>query len=643
MSILNVNQIQPVGGGSTITVSANDVNFSGNISIGSSFVGTATTASLATSAQGLTGTPDITVGNIQSGVVTATTFIGDGSGLTGVTASGSGINIKNNGSTVGVAATVDFGTNLNISPAAAGIVTVTVGDTDFAIADKIVHTGDTDTAIRFPGADQVSIETGGTQRLLIGSDGKLVHSTSAAETVDFGTSNSSGSYHKYDLGSSGATVGYIGAGSQIVSGSNVADFGIRSQANLVFSSGGDVEKLRITSSGNIGIGTNNPSRKLHINAGVTDTAMLIESTDGDVQINFKDGDSTNGVSIGCDNEDFYVRSGLTTQRLRITSGGHVNIGGEYSQTDSKVTIVDVSRPIAEATLNLQSSTTSGAADTGPVLRFYGHSGSEGRYHASIKGAKESGNVGSTAAYLAFNTRPSGGGAMAERLRITSSGVIQCGSSSVLKAEINNAVSGHQFISQCSDNNNGFEVYQQHGSNTTRNTFAVYANTGSSSSKDLQFAVRGDGCVTKPKSPAFSANLSSGNLNAATHDNVIIFNNEHFDRANNYNPSNGRFTASVAGTYYFGVQIYAGFGSGAVRVLHAKFQKNGGTIATADMFGGTSDAGGTSFHPTGCGHILTELAVNDYITFHSGSFAGTGSGHRTIYAANGTRFFGYLVG
>ena len=116
MSILNVNQIQPVGGGNTITVSASDVNFSGNISIGSSFVGTASTANLATSAQGLTGTPDITVRNIQSGVVTATTFIGNGSGLTGVTASGSGINIKDSGSTVGVAATVDFSTNLNVSP-----------------------------------------------------------------------------------------------------------------------------------------------------------------------------------------------------------------------------------------------------------------------------------------------------------------------------------------------------------------------------------------------------------------------------------------------------------------------------------------------------------------------------------------------
>jgi|11BtaG_2_1085332.scaffolds.fasta_scaffold01398_9 hypothetical protein len=175
MSILNVNQIQPVGGGNTITVSASDVNFSGNISVGSNFIGivTASTATVATNAQGLTGTPDITVNNIQSGVVTATTFIGDGSGLTGVTASGSGINIKDSGTTVGVAATVDFGTNLNVSPASVGIVTVTVGDTDFEIVDKIVHTGDTDTAIRFPAADTITAETGGSERLRITSDGKI--------------------------------------------------------------------------------------------------------------------------------------------------------------------------------------------------------------------------------------------------------------------------------------------------------------------------------------------------------------------------------------------------------------------------------------------------------------------------------------
>ena len=58
-----------------------------------------------------------------TGIVTASGFVGDGSGLTGVT--GSGIIVKDGGSTVGTAGTIDFGTNLSVSPASAGIVTVT--------------------------------------------------------------------------------------------------------------------------------------------------------------------------------------------------------------------------------------------------------------------------------------------------------------------------------------------------------------------------------------------------------------------------------------------------------------------------------------------------------------------------------------
>ena len=217
---------------------------------------------------------------------------------------------------------------------------------------------------------------------------------------------------------------------------------------LYFSTGGGGERLRITSDGKLGIKVTSPGCQTGGIHAVHDATEGTPSfTGGEVGIFQRNYNSAQGCEIGIiggsnsssrinfgdkddadigiisyshnDNSMRFIAS--AAERLRITSGGHVNIGGEYSQTDSKVTIVDVSRPIAEATLNLQSSTTSGAADTGPVLRFYGHSGSEGRYHASIKGAKESGNVGSTAAYLAFNTRPSGGGAMAERLRISSIG------------------------------------------------------------------------------------------------------------------------------------------------------------------------------------------------------------------------------
>jgi len=93
--------------------------------------GYANTAGIATVAEGLTGTPNITVAQVtaanvsSSGVVTATSFVGDGSGLTGVTASGTGIIIKDSGTLVGTIGTIDFGSNLSVSPASAGVVTVT--------------------------------------------------------------------------------------------------------------------------------------------------------------------------------------------------------------------------------------------------------------------------------------------------------------------------------------------------------------------------------------------------------------------------------------------------------------------------------------------------------------------------------------
>ena len=85
----------------------------------------ADTAGIATAAQGLIGTPDITVSNVTAGIVTANQFIGDGSGLTGVVGEGSGVAIRDGGVIVGTATTIDFGSNLTVSPISAGIVTVT--------------------------------------------------------------------------------------------------------------------------------------------------------------------------------------------------------------------------------------------------------------------------------------------------------------------------------------------------------------------------------------------------------------------------------------------------------------------------------------------------------------------------------------
>ena len=55
------------------------------------------------------------------------------------------------------------------------------GDVD--IADKIVHTGDTNTAIRFPSSDTFSVETSGTEALRVDSSQRLVLGATSQRTV----------------------------------------------------------------------------------------------------------------------------------------------------------------------------------------------------------------------------------------------------------------------------------------------------------------------------------------------------------------------------------------------------------------------------------------------------------------------------
>ena len=73
---------------------------------------------------GITLSPD---GDIfVTGVTTATKFVGDGSGLTGITASGSGVVVQDEGSNIGTAATINFiGSNVTAA-LSGGIANVTV-------------------------------------------------------------------------------------------------------------------------------------------------------------------------------------------------------------------------------------------------------------------------------------------------------------------------------------------------------------------------------------------------------------------------------------------------------------------------------------------------------------------------------------
>ena len=169
-------KINAAGIGTTETVTVdgltviNDGSFGGNLTV-----------------SGVLTYEDVT--NVDSvGLITARNGIVVGSGITlskdgdifatGITTIsenlkvGSGVTISPDGDgffTGVITATSYSGIDLSDVTGATG---------DFSIADKIVHTGDTNTALRFPAADTVTAETGGSERIRIDSSGRCLLYTS---------------------------------------------------------------------------------------------------------------------------------------------------------------------------------------------------------------------------------------------------------------------------------------------------------------------------------------------------------------------------------------------------------------------------------------------------------------------------------
>ena len=118
------------------------------------------------------------VNNITAGVVTATKFVGSGADLTGIDAgtlkhnnntkaqaTASGVTITGN---LGVSGVLTYEDVTNID--SVGIITARSA---VSIADSIIHTGDTNTSLRFPAADTITAETGGVERARITSGGEF--------------------------------------------------------------------------------------------------------------------------------------------------------------------------------------------------------------------------------------------------------------------------------------------------------------------------------------------------------------------------------------------------------------------------------------------------------------------------------------
>jgi hypothetical protein len=77
--------------------------------------------------------------------------------------------------------------------------------------------------------------------------------------------------------------GMIGVGSGVVTGGGSTDFGIQANQNLLFATNGVTERMRITTTGNVGIGTTSPSEKLSVSstssgAGTNSVIQIVDTS-----------------------------------------------------------------------------------------------------------------------------------------------------------------------------------------------------------------------------------------------------------------------------------------------------------------------------------------------------------------------------
>ena len=144
------------------------------------------------------------------------------------------------------------GTTGTFSAAVSGTTGTFTGDVD--IADTIVHTGDTNTKIRFPSADTVSIEVAGSEGFKVDANGTTVTTTTDA-SLFLNTTNSNGSHVRFQT--SGTNKTFLGQAAGISGSLGAAnDFAIRSAEDIVFSTNdNNTPNFKIDTSGRVMIGS----------------------------------------------------------------------------------------------------------------------------------------------------------------------------------------------------------------------------------------------------------------------------------------------------------------------------------------------------------------------------------------------------
>ena len=416
-------------------------------------------------------------------------------------------------------------------------------------------------------ANTMIFATANVEKIRIDSSGQI---TNTGIATSFVTTNFAANFAKLDIrgtniANSNHYILSYGAGH-----ANNQEFHmVNTLGDLVFRTGSSSpnERLRITSGGNVNIGSNtssNPFTYLRFGASLYGAADIRPTNEGSHKV---------GLAFYTDGtQDTTINP---TERLRITSGGNVGIGTDNPSQKLNIYGTNLKPVIGDRTAHT------------PLYSSY-----NGQNNTSLE--ITSSGTGTNVAGLTINNPTTAANSSYKTISFSCSGT----SSSEKRA--------------CIVSSN----HDEDGSSSLKGNFYVSTNNGSGLQQNLQ--INHDGHVRKPNQPSFAASRTGGNVGNG---NTIVFNSVKFNVGGHYNNTNGRFTAPTAGKYQFSVGCMAYGGSGDFQV---RIQKNGSNYFNNNGSG----RGHNTFEPYGF-TVLMDMAVDDYaeITVYSSMSAviyGTGS-------------------